>query len=184
MTTRQPYPTDLTDRAWHLRQHRVPHADTGGRPAASPKRELLNAISYWARAGGSWRMLAHDLPPRRLVSAYLGPWRRDGRWHVRHDLLRGEVRVAAGTRRQPSAGGIARPSVKTTEQGGSAASPSPTRSQGANGLSSARPSDGSAPWSSRPPVSKTALGPSRCGKSAGTRFPGCAASGPMGLCWG
>jgi putative transposase len=141
MTTRQAYPTDLTDKAWNLIHHLVPQAKTGGRPEAYPTREILNAIFYWARSGGSWRMLPHDLPPWRIVYDYFWQWRRDGSWHVRHDLLRGDVRVAAGKPRQPSAGGIDSPSVKTTETGGSAASTPTNRSQAASGLSSSRPSD-------------------------------------------
>jgi hypothetical protein len=38
-----------------------------------------------------------------------------------HDLLRGDVRVAAGKHRQPSAGIIDSQSGKTTEKGGSVA---------------------------------------------------------------
>jgi putative transposase len=141
MTTRQAYPTDLTDQEWHLIQHLVPKAKAGGRPEAYPKREILNAIFYWARSGGSWRMLPHDLPPWRIVYYYFWQWRRDGTWHVMHDLLRGDVRVAAGKRRQPSAGVIDSQSVKTTEKGGSAASTPINRSKAANGISSSIRSD-------------------------------------------
>jgi putative transposase len=141
MTTRQAYPTDLTDQEWSLIQPLVPKAKTGGRPEAYPKREILNAICYWVRSGGAWRMLPHDLPPWRIVYDYFWPWRRAGTWHVRHDLLRGDVRVAAGKRRQPSAGVLESPSVKTTEKEGSAASPPITRSKAANGISSSIRSD-------------------------------------------
>ena len=141
MTTRQAYPTDLTDTEWNLIQHLVPKAKAGGRPEAYPKREILNAIFYWARSGGSWRMLPHDLPPWRIVYDYFRQWRRDGTWHVRHELLRGDVRVAAGKRRQPSAGVIDSQSVKTTENGGSAASTSTNRSTAANATSSSTRSD-------------------------------------------
>jgi transposase len=140
MTTPQAYPTDLTDREWNLIQHLVPKAKAGGRPEAYPKREVLNAIFYWARSGGSWRMLPHDLPPWRIVSYYFWQWRRGGTWHVMHDLPRGDVRVAAGKRRQPSAGVIDSQSVKTTGKGGSAASTPTNRSRAANGTFSSTPS--------------------------------------------
>src|SRR5687768_2653356 len=44
MTPRQPYPTDLTDKAWALIQYLVPEAKSGGRPADYPRREILHGI--------------------------------------------------------------------------------------------------------------------------------------------
>jgi putative transposase len=136
MNPRPPYPTDLSDHEWALIHHLIPEAKPGGRPEAYPKREILNAIFYLLRSGCSWRMLPHDLPPWRIVYHYFRQWRQDGTWQVMHDLLRGDVRVAAGKHRQPSAGIIDSQSVKTTEKGGSEVMTQGNMSRGASGISS------------------------------------------------
>lgn len=140
MTPRQPYPTDLSNRAWGLIKHLVPEVKPGGRSEAYAKREILNGIFSLLLRGCSWRMLPHDLPPGRIVYYDLWHWRKDGTWQLRHDLLHGDVRVATGKRRQPSAGILDSPSVKTTDKGGAAALRRPSKSQGASGPSSSRPS--------------------------------------------
>jgi putative transposase len=134
MKTRQSYPTDLSDKEWALIRHLVPEARSGGRPEAYPKREILNAIFYLLRSGCSWRMVPHDLPPRRIVYHYFRQWRQDGTWQVMHDLLRGDVRAAVGKHRQPSAGISDSQSVKTTGKGGSAALTRTNRSKGVSGI--------------------------------------------------
>lgn len=147
MEPRKPYPTDVTDHAWAWLQPYGPQAKPGGRPEKYPTRDILNGIVSILRGGGAWRLLPHDFPPWQLVSQYFWRWQWDGPWQVMHDRLRGDVRVAAGKHRQPSAGIIARPSVKTTETGGAAASIRTNRSRGARGTSSSRPSGASSQWS-------------------------------------
>jgi transposase len=140
MEPRKPYPTDLSDREWALIQHLVPTAKPGGRPEHYPKREILDAIFSILRGGCAWRLLPHDFPPWQMVYQYFWRWRKDGTWQRMHDLLRGDVRAAAGKRRQPSAGSIDSQSVKTTEKGGSAALMRTNRSRGASAISSSIPS--------------------------------------------
>jgi putative transposase len=141
MEPRKPYPTDLSDKEWDLIKHLVPEAKPGGRPEKYPKREILNSIFYIVRGGCAWRLMPHDLPPWQIVYQYFWRWRRDGTWQRMHDLLRSDVRVAAGKRRQPSAGIIDSQSVKTTEKGGSAALMSTNRSKAVSGISSSTRSD-------------------------------------------
>jgi putative transposase len=127
MTTRPSYPTDLSDREWALLQHLVPAAKPGGRPEAYSQRAIRNGILSLLRRGCAWRLRPHDLPPWRIVYDYCRQWRQDGTWQLMHDLLRGEVRLAPGKQRQPSAGSIDSPSVKPTDKGGSAAVTPTTR---------------------------------------------------------
>jgi putative transposase len=121
----------------------VPAAKPGGRHEKYPKREILNGIFYILRGGCAWRLLPHDFPPWQIVYQYFWRWPQDGTWQVLHDRRRGDVRVAAGKHRQPSAGIIDSHSVKTTEKGGSTAMTWPSRSKGASAISSSIPSGGS-----------------------------------------
>ena len=173
MEPRQPYPTDLTDRAWELIQPLVPPAKAGGRPETYPTRDMLNALWYLARRGCAWRLLPHDFPPWPVVYHYFRVWRDDGTWPQLHDRLRGDVRLVAGKQRQPSAGIIDRQSVKTTEQGGSTAMLPRKTSTAAHVISSSiREGCSWASWS-RPLVCKIAMGPCSCWTSSAAGVPDC-----------
>jgi transposase len=65
---RRRYATDLTDREWALLAPLIPAAKPGGRPALHDRRELVDAMLYWLRAGCAWRLLPHDFPPWQTVT--------------------------------------------------------------------------------------------------------------------
>jgi putative transposase len=116
--TRTSYPTDLNDEQWQLIARLVPEPKFGGRPAKYSRREIVNALLYQTRNGGSWRALPHDFPPYRIVFHYFRLWQRDDTWNRIHDALRTRVRQQAGKTAKPSAAILDSQSVKTTEQGG------------------------------------------------------------------
>ena len=76
---RRRYPTDLSDAEWGLVEPLIPPVKPGGRPALHQRREIVDALAYWLRAGCAWRLLPHDLPPWKTVYHYFRTWRLEGR---------------------------------------------------------------------------------------------------------
>ena len=136
MDKRQPYPSDLSQPEWAQVCRFIPAPKPGGRPAKYERREIVNALLYVARTGCQWRALPHDLPPWSTVYWYFRTWKKDGTLDRLMAELRGDLRVAEGHKRQPSAAILDSQSVKTTEKGGSAATMVERWSPAASGTSS------------------------------------------------
>jgi transposase len=111
MTSRRPYPTDLSDARWALiepvlsawRAERAAAALAIAPPPEHDLREIVNAILYVNRAGCAWDLLPHDFPPPKTVYDYYAKWEKDGTTEKIHGLLRGKVREKAGRNPEPTA---------------------------------------------------------------------------------
>jgi len=89
-----------------------PCPKTGGRPAVHTRREIVNAIAYWLRAGCAWRLLPHDFPPWQTVYHYWRLWGDQGRWEQIVLVLRERERIRRGRDSTPRAGVIDSQSVR------------------------------------------------------------------------
>ncbi len=82
------------------------------------RREVVNAIFYHLRAGGSWRMMPHEFPAWQTVYGLFRDWRLEGVWEKVHATLREEVRLEAGAPPTPETLRVDSQTVKTTHRGG------------------------------------------------------------------
>jgi transposase len=122
MTTRRPYPSDLSDARWALVEPALPawrqrERRAGlriGRPPRHDLRSVLDAILYVDRTGVPWRYLPHEYPPWQTVYYYYyARWQKDGVFEQLSGLLRRLTRIAAGRDLEPTACVIDSQSVKT-----------------------------------------------------------------------
>jgi putative transposase len=112
------YPTDLTDEQWALIEPLIPAAKPGGRPRSVDMRRVLNTIFYLNKAGCQWAMLPKDLAKRSTAYDYFSVWKADGTWQMLMDVVRQQVRIAAGHEPEPQKAAIDSQTVKGSEAGG------------------------------------------------------------------
>ena len=100
---RQPYPSDVTDEAWHFV---LPYL-TLMRPDAPQRhhdlRELFNALRWIVRTGAQWAYLPHEFPVWTAVYQQTRRWLAAGVFEAMNHDLRAILRVAAGRAPVPTA---------------------------------------------------------------------------------
>lgn len=63
METRKPYPSDVSDEEWAFVAPYLTLMTPDAPQRKHNLRELFNGLRWLVRAGASWRLLPHDLPP-------------------------------------------------------------------------------------------------------------------------
>ena len=116
--TRKPYPSDLNEDEWKLIKSLIPSHKGVGHPQTVDRREIVNAILYWADNGIKWRAMPHDFPSWSTVYDYYSRWTKTGVWERINQKLLKLVRRVEGRDEEPSLVIIDSQSVKTVEKKG------------------------------------------------------------------
>jgi transposase len=100
---RKPYPSDVSDEEWALVAPYLTLMREDAPQREHDLREVFNGLRWLIRAGASWRMLPHDLPPWEAVYQQTQRWLKAGVFEaIVHDL-REVLRLCEGRKARPSA---------------------------------------------------------------------------------
>ncbi|MFL9584135.1 IS5 family transposase [Stenotrophomonas sp. AB1(2024)] len=103
MSTRRPYPTDVTDEEWAFAAPYLTLMDPQARQRKYELRLMFNALRWMARAGAPWRLMPHEFPPWEAVYQQTQRWLQAGGFEAMVNDLRSVLRTAQGKQGQPSA---------------------------------------------------------------------------------
>jgi transposase len=98
---RKAYPSDVTDEEWALAAPYLTLMSEDAPQRTHSLREVFNGLRWIARAGATWRMMPHDLPPWEVVYQQAQRWLRAGVFEALVHDLRELLRVAAGRGERP-----------------------------------------------------------------------------------
>jgi transposase len=103
MSTRTPYPTDVSDEEWEFVAPYLTLLPLDAGQRRYDLREVLNAVRWIVRAGAPWRLLPHEFPPWPIVYQQTRRWLAAGCFEALVQDLRGLLRAVAGRTTQPTA---------------------------------------------------------------------------------
>ena len=118
MTERKPYPSDVGAEEWALVAPYLALLPAGAPQRAHSLREVFNALRWLVRAGASWRLLPHDLPPWPVVYQQTQRWLAAGVFDDLVQDLRRVLRLAAGRAAEPTAASLDSRTLQSTPESG------------------------------------------------------------------
>ena len=100
---RKPYPSDVSDEEWAFVAPYLALVREDAPQRTHELREVFDALRWIVRAGASWRMLPHDLPPWEAVYQQTRRWLAAGVFEAMVHDLRTVLRLASGRAPEPTA---------------------------------------------------------------------------------
>ena len=121
MSSRKPYPSDVSDEEWALVAPYLTLLPEDAGQREHPLREVFNGLRYLVRYGVAWRAMPNDLPPWHAVYDQAQRWLRVGCFEMLAQDLRAVLRLAQGRTEEPSAAVLDSRTLRSTPESGSRA---------------------------------------------------------------
>jgi transposase len=119
MTTRIPYPSDVSDEEWAFVAPYLALVREDAPQRNHELREVFNGLRWIVRTGSAWRYMPHDLPPWEAVYQQTRRWLSAGVFeeivHDLHILLR----ISEGRASDPTAAILDSRTLRSTPESGS-----------------------------------------------------------------
>ena len=121
MTTRNPYPSDVSDEEWTFVAPYLTLLPEDAGQRQYPLRDVFNGLRWIARTGAPWRMMPHDFPPWYIVYQQMQRWLAAGCFEAMVHDLRLLLRGIKGRKGQPSAAIFDSRTLQSTPESGARA---------------------------------------------------------------
>jgi transposase len=116
---RKPYPSDISDEEWAFVAPYLALVREDAPQREHDLREVFNALRWLVKAGASWRMLPHDLPPWQAVHQQTQRWLHARVFEAMVADLRMLLRLKEGKNAQPTATIFDSRTLRSTPESGS-----------------------------------------------------------------
>jgi transposase len=117
-TKRKPYPSDVSDEEWEFCAPYLTLMKEEAPQRTHSLRQVFNALRWLVRAGCSWRMMPHEMPPWWVVQQQTQRWLRAGCFEAMAHDLRAILRMVQDRNTDPTAVILDSRTVQSTPESG------------------------------------------------------------------
>ena len=118
MTTRKPYPSDVSDEEWEFVAPYLALVREDAPSATHDLREVLNGLRWVVRTGSPWRYMPNDLPPWEAIYQQTQRWIKAGVFEQMIHDLRVLLRLSEGRASDPTAAILDSRTLRSTPESG------------------------------------------------------------------
>ncbi len=118
MSTRKPYPSDVSDEEWAVVVPYLMLLPLDAAQRVYKLRDVFDAARWLVRTGAQWRMMPHDFPPWTIVYQQTQRWTAAGCFASLVNDLRMLLRQIQGRQAQPTAASYDSRTIQSTPESG------------------------------------------------------------------